>query len=200
MAITVSATSRSQPQSKRYRLPCACSATVPVVPGQAGGRATCPACGAVIDVPRLRDLAGYAVGEPAEAAAPWSRSRAWLLVMAAVAAAAAVAAFVVPRFMAPPRLVPDESAIRAAIDAVDAATIYKAWQAMRGSGIDRGALPEELRLQQAAGSTSRVVMLLWGIAAVTALAAAVAGGLSLAGSRSAAAAAAGRSGSGEPVA
>lgn len=171
-----------------------------MVPGQAGGRVSCPACGAVIDVPRLRELAGYAVGEPAAAAAPWSRSRAWLLVMAAVATAATVAALVVPRFMAPPRLVPDESAIRAAINTVDATTIYKAWQAMRGSGIDRPALPEELRLQQAAGSTSRVVMLLWGIAAVAAVAAAVAGGLSLTGSRSAAAAAAGLSDAGEPVA
>ncbi len=189
----------AEPQPTLYRLPCRCSATVPVVPGRAGGRVTCPACGAVLDVPRLRDLVAFAAREPAVATRPWNRSQGWLLVAVCVAAFAVLAALVVPRVMAPPRLVPDASAIRAAVDAVDAATIHKAWQAMRASGIDRGALPEELRFQQAAGSASRIAMLLWAIAAVAA-AGAVAAGISAVGHRSAAGEAAGLSRSREPAA
>jgi hypothetical protein len=168
----------------RYSLRCRCSADVVIVPGQAGGRVTCPACGAAIDVPRLRDLAACAVPEPRAAAAPrWRPCQAWLLVASAVAATATVSALAVPRLIAPPQIVPDSAAIRAAVNAVDAVTLYQAWQAMRASGIDRGTLPEELRIQQAAGSTRRIVMLLWTVAAAAGCAAAAAAAACLTGGR-----------------
>jgi hypothetical protein len=89
---------------------------------------------------------------------------------------------------------PGASEIRAAIESVDAATIYQAWQAMRGSGVDRGTLPEELRLQQAAGAAGRIAAVLWTVAAAGTVAA-VAGGLgSLIGPGSSATAAPLRSG------
>jgi hypothetical protein len=161
-------------QPSLYRLPCRGTALVPIVPGQAGGRLACPACGAEIDVPRLRDLAPYAVADPQPATARWRSCQAWLLVASAVAATAVASALVVPRLVAPPRIVPDSAAIRAAVNSVDGATIYKAWQAMRVSGIDRGTLPEELRIQQAAGSTRRIAVLLWTVATLAGVAAAVA--------------------------
>ena len=39
-----------------FELRCACSATIPVVAGQAGGRARCPSCGVEQPVPRLGAL------------------------------------------------------------------------------------------------------------------------------------------------
>ena len=48
-----------------FLLPCGCGVDIPVTSSQAGGLATCPACGREEPVPRLRDL-----GKLRAAAAP----------------------------------------------------------------------------------------------------------------------------------
>lgn len=159
--------------AKRYRIPCGCGLVVDVGPGNAGGQIVCERCGATVAVPRLRDLEAFVVLEPSGQARRWRPAHGWMLVGSVVAALAAVAALLVPRLVGggPARL-PDEATIRAAIESVDAATVYQAWQAMRISGVDRGTLPEELRLQKAAGAAGRIAAVLWTIAGVGVAAAA----------------------------
>ncbi len=153
-------------------------------PGQAGGRMVCPGCGRAIDVPRLRDLEAFAVAVAPVASRSWRACQGWLLLAAAVAATSAAAAwFIGAGGLADASRIPDADSIRAAVDSADAATIHKAWLAMRFSGIDRGAFPEELRLQQLAGVASRVSRLLWAIAALAGMAAAGAAIRCLAGGR-----------------
>jgi hypothetical protein len=172
------------PAAKRYRVPCRCSAEVVVGPGQAGGRVACPSCGGAIDVPRLRDLEVFAVAVSPTASRGWRACHGWLLLAAAVAATAGAAAAVSGAGgMAAAFRLPDAEAIRAAVDSADPATIYKAWQAMRFSGVDRGALPEELRLQRLAGVAVGISRMLWAIATLAGLVAAAAAILCLAGER-----------------
>lgn len=173
--------------AKRYRIECGCGAALIVGPGNAGGRVVCDRCGNAVAVPRLRDLEACVVAEPARPARRWRPAHGWLLAGSVVALVAALAALAAPRLLgAGPARLPDEATIRAAIESVDAATIYQAWQAMRGSGVDRGTLPEELRVQQAAGAAGRIAAVFWTIAAAGAVAA-LAGGLGcLLGPRSAA--------------
>lgn len=166
---------RMNPAAKLYRVPCRCSADVVVGPGQAGGRVACPSCGAAIDVPRLRDLEAFAVAAAPTASRRWRACQGWLLLGATIAAtAAAAASFIGMRGLAAASSLPDAAAIRAAIDSVDAVTIHQAWRAMRFSGVDRGALPEELRLQQLAGVAGSISRLLWAIAALGGLVAVIA--------------------------
>jgi hypothetical protein len=158
--------------ARLFRVPCRCSATVTIGPGQAGSHLTCPACGAGIDVPRLRDLAPFAVAAERPSGPRWRAAHAWLLVGGLVAAAAASAAGLVGSFDggASVRL-PDERFIRQAIEAADAATIHAAWRAIRRSSVDRGAVPVELLVQRAASSAGRIAILLWAVAALGGLAA-----------------------------
>jgi hypothetical protein len=57
------------------------------------------------------------------------------------------------------------------IEASDAATIHAAWRSLRQASVDRGAMPAELLVQRAAGSASRIAILLWAVAALAGLAA-----------------------------
>lgn len=160
--------------AKRYRIACGCGAEVVVGPGQAGGQIACDRCGGEIAVPRLRDLESLAVAAEAGPVRRWRPAHGWLLVGGVVASLATVAALLVPRLLGGgPQQLPDEAMIRAAIESIDTATIYRAWQAMRGSGVDRGTLPEELRLQQAAGAAVRIAAVFWTIAAAGGLTALV---------------------------
>jgi hypothetical protein len=164
--------------AKQYRIPCRCGGEVTVGPGQAGGHVECPWCGGSVTVPRLRELEAFVVTEAARLPRPWRPCQAWLLLGCVVALASATAAVLVPRISSrnvPP--LPDETAIRAAVNSADTVTIYKAWQSMRTSGVDRGTLPQELRLQQAAGAAGRIGGVLWTLAAAGGVVA-VAGGIS----------------------
>lgn len=170
--------------AQRFRVACQCAAGVEVGPGQAGGRVTCPACGRELEVPRLRELATFAVTDGAPGRRRWRPCQAWFLLGTAVALTAATAAGLVGGgwFVQPARL-PGPDAIRAAIEATDAVTVYRAWEAMRSSGIDRGALPEEARLKRAAGIAGRIAGLLWAIAGLGGITAVGAGIGWLAGGR-----------------
>jgi hypothetical protein len=154
-----------------FLLPCTCSAQVPVTAGQAGGRAACAACGREIDVPRLRDLAGYAVQQPHAAVAQRSgRSGVGrgLLVAGSAAAigAALLAVSLVPVgglfFRQPPTV----AEIRSAVAAAPTVQVHEVWQSMARSGVGRPATQEELRLQQFAAHATGVARLLWGISGV----------------------------------
>jgi len=110
----------------------------------------------------------------------WRARHAWLFVGCVVAVAGAIAAGLLSRFDggASQRL-PDQAVIRAAIDSADVGTVYKAWLAVKRSGVDRGAIADEVFVQRAARSVGGVAMLLWGVAAVGALIAAAGGIASL---------------------
>ncbi len=70
---------------------------------------------------------------------------------------------------------PNESIIRTAIDSADVVTVYKAWLAVKQSGVDRGAIADEVLVQQTARSVGGVAMLLWIVAAVGVMVAIAAG-------------------------
>lgn len=160
--------------AKCYRIRCDCGAELVVGPGQAGGRVACDRCGGAIDVPRLRDLEALALASEAGPVRRWRPAQGWLFVGGVVASLATLGALLVPRLLGSgPQQLPGEAVIRAAIESVDTATVYRAWQAMRGSGVDRGALPEEARLQQVAGAAGRIAAVFWTIAAAGGLAALV---------------------------
>jgi len=163
--------------SSRYRVVCACGREAIVGPGQAGGQLVCRGCGGMVVVPRLRDLEAVVDAAGGLPAQRWHAAQGWLVVGLCVATMAAAAAWLVPHRLAGLRpALPDDALIRAAVESVDAATAYRAWQAMRASGVDRGTLPEELRLQQATTAAGRIAAVLWTVAAIGAIAAA-AGGL-----------------------
>jgi hypothetical protein len=170
--------------AKRYRVTCGCGTETVVGSGQAGGQVACGRCGAAIAVPRLRDLEASAVAGEAGPMRPWRPAHGLLLVGSVVASLAALTALLVPRWLERgPQQLPDEAMIRAAIESVDAATVYQAWQAVRASGVDRGTLPEESRLQQAAVAAGRIAAVCWTIAAAGGLAAVVGAAGCLIGSR-----------------
>jgi hypothetical protein len=158
--------------ANRYRITCGCGAETAVGAGQAGGQVACDRCNAAIAVPRLRDLEARVVPGETGSGRRWRPAQGWLLVGSVVASLATLAAFLIPRLLGGgPQQLPDEVMIRAAIESVDAATVYQAWQAVRASGVDRGTLPEESQLQRAAGAAARIAAVFWTIAAVGGLAA-----------------------------
>jgi DNA-directed RNA polymerase subunit RPC12/RpoP len=180
--------------AKRYRIPCRCGVEVVVVSGQAGGQIACERCGGRIAVPRLRDLEASALAEVAGPLRQWRPAQGWLFAGVVVAVLATLAAVLVSGLPRSRERLPDETMIRGAIESADAATVYLAWRAMRGSGIDRGVLPEESRLQQAAVAAGRIAAVCWTIAAAGGLAAVLAAASCLIGARPSAAGPVARSG------
>ena len=153
---------------RTFLLPCTCSARVSVTAGQAGGRAACSACGREIDVPRLRDLAVYAVDQPDAAGAPRSGlGRGLVVAGCAVAIGAAVLALsLVPiggLFFPQPATAKE---IRSAVAAAPPTDVHSAWRSIVSSGVARPATQEELRLQQFAAHVAGVAKLLWGISGI----------------------------------
>lgn len=158
--------------TRTFRIPCRCSAAVPVTLGQAGTETTCASCGAVVSVPRLRDLAAFEVKDIRPGGSGWQAGHAWTLIGGVIAVIAAVAAGLLSRFDGgASRRLPDETVIRAAVESADPVMIHKAWLAVKKSGVDRGAVAEEMLVRQAADSVGRVAMLLWAVAAMGAMAA-----------------------------
>ena len=160
-----------------YLLPCGCSASIEVGPGQAGGRVSCPACGAMVAVPRLGELARLPRGRPpAPVAAAWTAAHACLLGGCVVAATALAAAAYLGSTPAP---LFDAAAIRGAVTAAATPTVYREWQFLARSGVARPPLPEEQRLVTTARSGRAVAAVLLAVAAGGA-AAAVGGWIALA--------------------
>jgi len=144
---------------KTFLLPCRCSASVVVGPGQAGGRTTCSACGRQLEVPRLGELGRLApVAIPAAGAGRvWTPAHACLLGGLAVAAIGWLAAIAVN---SPPESAMDAGTIRAAVATARDGDIYKAWQSFARSGVARPPMADEQRLQQVAISLRAVATVL----------------------------------------
>lgn len=163
--------------TRTFRIQCPCSAAVAVGLGQAGTEIPCPSCGASVAVPRLRELAAFEVQSARPARSGWHAGHAWMLIGGVIAALAALSAGVLSRFDGgASRRLPDEQLIRAAVESADPVMIHKAWLAVKQSGVDRGAVAEEILVQQAADSVGRVAILLWVVSAIGGVAA-IAGGV-----------------------
>lgn len=135
--------------------------------GQAGGRIACPACGAGIDVPRLRDLEQCEVAAVThgERRAGWDALRGLLFAGVAIALVATVAAANVARiggsmFPQPP----DANVIRAAVRAAPIVDVHAAWQSIAVSGVRRPPTEEEIRIGQFARTAAGIAAVLWGVA------------------------------------
>jgi len=160
---------------RTFAVPCACSAVVSVTSGQAGTRVVCPACGAAVDVPRLRDLVGREAPQPTGAAArpPWDTARGIAFAGTAVALLAALAAAAIPPvagLLVPQPARPDE--VRRAVSAAPITTIHAAWTELAASGLSRTPSPLEVRFARFTRVTRSLSRTLWGVAAVATVVAA----------------------------
>lgn len=176
------ATAAKRHLMKTYLLPCGCSASIEVGPGQAGGLVTCQACGATVPVPRLGELARLPSGQvPTRAASTWTAAHACLLGGGIVAALALAAAAYLGSAPAP---LFDVAEIRASVAAAPTPTVYQEWRHLARSGVARPTLPHEQRLVAAARSGRALAAVLLAVAAAGA-AAAGGGWIALAGRRGA---------------
>lgn len=165
--------------AKTHLLVCGCSARIPVATGQAGGRVGCPACGVVLDVPRLRDFSR--LERAADAPGPrrrWDAARGLLLAGTVLAAGCSVAAAslvsLAARSAAPAM---DAEAMRAAVAAADTLEVHRAWQHLAEWGVDRPPTDDERRRQAVAASVSGLATALWSLAGIGAAVAVVAAGV-----------------------
>lgn len=142
---------------KSFLLPCECGRLIPVGPGQAGGQVRCDRCGTVRDVPRLGDLARFAVQQSSGAAAPrrWTAAHACLVGGTAVAVSATIAALMI---VSPAGPAVDVAAVRQAVSNASPGEVHRVWKQISRGGVARPQLPHERRLEQmarVAGDMSR---------------------------------------------
>lgn len=157
---------------KSFLLPCDCSRPIEITAGQAGGVATCPACGREVAVPKLRDFSRLEPVERGEAGprAGWRLGHACMLAggITAVLAWAGAATLSMP-----PQPTITAETIRANVAAANDRQIFEAWKALSQSGVARSPLPEEKRLQQRShfwGGLSRGLLVIGGLGAAVGLA------------------------------
>ena len=113
-----------------FLLPCGCGVDIPVTSSQAGGLATCPACGREEPVPRLRDL-----GKLRAAAAPRGKgdvgaSRSWTGMHTLVLAGSLLAATggLLSLSFTPPEVeMFDDATIRSSAMRAPTDEVYSAW-------------------------------------------------------------------------
>lgn len=153
---------------KSFLLPCGCGGRIPVGPGQAGGQVRCERCGSICDVPRLGDLAQYAVPESAASAPPrrWTPRR-WTIGHACVVGGCAVAvvASVAAAFLASPTSATiDVAGVREAVSRASAGEVYRVWNQIARNGVARSPLPHERRLEQVARVAGSMARWLAGLA------------------------------------
>lgn len=140
-----------------FLLPCECGRLIPIGRGQAGGQVRCDRCGTARDVPRLGDLARFAVQQSSGAAAPrrWTAAHACLVGGTAVAVIAAVAAAMTASPAAP---AVDVAGVRQAVSNASPGEVHRVWKQISRGGVARPQLPHERRLEQmarVAGDMSR---------------------------------------------
>lgn len=163
---------------KTFLLPCACSAMIEVVAGQAGGEAVCAACGRSAQVPKLRELSALAVKSPsAPPVRPWSTAQAVTLAGSLLAALSwGAAAFI----GAVPTAAYSPTDIRFQVDAADDLRLYQALLDFAAASPNRMPMRDEVMLRRKAefaGGISRALYAVGGLGAIAA-AAAWLGGLS----------------------
>lgn len=138
-----------------FLLPCSCGADISVTSSQAGGRATCPACGGVESVPRLRDLEKLRVVKTAPAsrrdagnARPWTGMHSLVLAGTLLAATAGLGSF---SFTPPEAEMFDESTIRSSVMKAPIDEVYTAWATrLVYSSVER--MPTEMEAKSRARS------------------------------------------------
>lgn len=157
---------------RTFVVPCPCSAPVAVTAGQAGTRVSCPRCGAPVDVPRWRDLAGFAAPAAGTGDRPsgWGLSRGLLFLGTAIAVLAGLAALAaVPiggRLVAHPPT-PDE--VHRWVAAAPITAVHEAGTRLSQSGLSRVPSPEEVRFKRFTTVARGVSRALWGVSAVAAM-------------------------------
>lgn len=163
-----------------FLLPCsACACEIDVVSGQAGGQVECPSCGGRNDVPKFRDLDQLRIKPQASA----GQSRRWGLAQAVTLAgvACAVVSWGAATWVgAVPKAALDENMIRANIEAGDDKALYQSLQDYAHYSVERPPLVGEVALQRQALFARRMSRTFYTIGGLGALAAAVAGLVSLA--------------------
>jgi hypothetical protein len=165
-----------------FLVPCACSARVPVTAGQAGETMVCPECGQSLDIPRLRDLVGFAAAKPPSSSAThggWDAARGLMVAGVSIAILGTILATSLVRiggmFFQQPA---SAEAIRVAVRSVPVGDLHAAWKTVVATGVRRPPSAEELRLQQFAKTSSGIETVAWGLAGIG-LAIAVAGRIML---------------------
>lgn len=138
-----------------FLLPCRCGADISVSSSQAGGRATCPVCGGVEPVPRLRDLEKLRVVKTpppsrrdSGAGRPWTGMHSLVLAGTLLAATAGLGSF---SFTPPEAELFDEDTIRSSVMKAPIDEVYTAWATrLIYSSVER--MPTELEAKSRARS------------------------------------------------
>ncbi len=137
-----------------FLLPCGCGADIPVTSSQAGGQATCPACGREEQVPRLRDLGKLRVAtaprEKGEAGAGqrWTGMHALVLAGSLLAAAAGLLSV---SFTPPEVNLYDDDTIKSSVMRAPTDEVYTAWATrLSHASVDRP--PTEMEAKSMARS------------------------------------------------
>jgi len=163
---------------KVFLLPCACSASIEIVAGQAGGAVECPACGRRNEVPKLRDMAAL----PLKAEPAARRQRTWNAAQSVALAGALVAllSWAGAAYMGwLPSGVYSAAAIRAEVNRADDLQLFQALQDFAEASVNRMPMREEVMLRRRAQfskGVSRALVGLGGLGALTAAAAWLGGG------------------------
>lgn len=168
---------RKDSAAKVFLLPCAaCGVDLEVVAGQAGGAATCPACGHGCDVPKLRDLGSLrlkaAVPQDSRGGGGWGLPQAVSLAGIACAVVAFGAAALLGR---PPASAISFAETRARIQSGDDKALYESLNQLSNATVERRPLPEEIGLQRHARFLEGISRALYALGGLGALAAAAAG-------------------------
>ena len=162
-----------------FLLPCGCGEDIPVISSQAGGLATCPACGREEPVPRLRDLGKLRVAT----VEPQPRSsRGWTgwhgLLLAGILLSAATGMLSVS-FTPPEVDMFDDDTIKSSVMKTPIEEVYEVYVSrMSHTSIDRPPTDQEAKSQARADYYHALRNGLRTAAAVGALAA-LSGGLGL---------------------
>lgn len=121
-----------------FLLPCGCGADIPVASSQAGGLATCPACGREEPVPRLRDLGKLRVATTAPKARAVGRWTAMHALLLAGGLLAATAGLLSMSFTPPEVDLFDDETIRSSVMRAPTDEVYSAFVArLAHASVDR---------------------------------------------------------------
>ena len=137
-----------------FLLPCSCGVDIPVSSSQAGGLATCPACGREEPVPRLRDLGKLRVATAPRGKGESGAGRRWTGMHALVLAGSLLAAatgLLSVSFTPPEVDLFDDATIKSSVMMAPTDEVYSAFVArLAHASVDRP--PTELEAKSKARS------------------------------------------------
>lgn len=137
-----------------FLLPCTCGVDIPVSSSQAGGLATCPACGRAEPVPRLRDLGKLRVATAPRGKGEAGAGRRWTGMHALVLAGGLLAAttgLLSVSFTPPEMELFDDATIKSSVMKAPTDEVYSAWATrLAHASVDRP--PTEIEAKSKARS------------------------------------------------